>query len=398
MTYNHIVKQTTALDIMTNSSAFQTELINCRLPISEASSLPTTCYHSAEVLDTEIKTIFHRNWLGMGRADRFNEPGKYETMEIGGVPLLLINDREGKLHAFNNACRHRGARLLEGIGKCRTIRCPFHGWTYNTNGECAAASHMEDSKSFDITQLGLIEFPLKIHAGFVFVCFDAEPPSFQKHIGDFDKMLAPWPLETLVSTRRQSFEVKCNWKLFLDVFNEYYHLPYVHPDSINGLYNKPDPADTTTGSYASQFGKTEGTGALLENQQQYALPEILGLTGEAKIGTRYTWIFPNMTFAASTDSIWIYEAYPIGANRCMAYQTICFPSQTVDLDDFEEKAKYYYDRFDAAVEEDRIALENQQLGLASPFTKPGPYSPSMEPSVAAFARWYANQLQEQTKE
>jgi len=375
-----------------NRNTLQNALLPSQLGVAEANSLPAQCYQSNDILNAEITSIFYQNWLGIGRADRFDEPGKYETMDIVGVPLLLINDRDGKLHAFNNACRHRGARLVDGSGKCRTLRCPFHGWSYHTNGDCAAASHMEDSQCFDKSQLGLVEFALTIHAGFVFVCFNPEPPSFQQHIGDFDKLHSPWPLESLVSARRQSFEVKCNWKLFLDVFNEYYHLQYVHPDSINGLYNKPDPADPTTGNYASQYGRTVGTGGLLESQQQYALPVIPGLTGKAAKGTRYTWIFPNMTFAASSDSMWIYEAYPLDADRCLAYQTICFPQQAFEQDDFDTKVRYYYDRFDAAVEEDRIALENQQIGLASPFSKPGPYSPSMEPSVAAFARWYAGQI------
>jgi len=368
------------------------DLSNCLAPADRARSLPAACYHTDEVLEQETKILFHGQWLGLGRADRFNQNGRFETIDIAGVPLLLINDRDGKLRAFNNACRHRGARLLDGEGKCRTIRCPFHGWIYNSNGECATAPHMENSQVFDKAKLGLSEFALRIHAGFIFVCFAPEPPSFESHIGDFDQFHSPWPLAELVSTRRQSFEVECNWKLFLDVFNEYYHLPYVHPDSINGLYNKPEPGDTTTGNYATQFGVTEGTGALLEDQQQYALPKIPGLEGQAARGTRYTWIFPNMAFAASKDAMWIYEAYPLSPERCVVWQTLCFPQQAVELEDFEENVKFYYDRFDAAVAEDNVALANQQKGLASPFSKPGPFSPGMEPSVAAFAKWYAEQM------
>jgi len=378
--------------IMMKSTAFQADLANCRQAAEQAISLPATAYHSQAILDEEITRLFHNHWIGLGRADRFNQPGQFETVDITGVPVLLINDRDGKLHAFNNACRHRGARLLDGKGSCRTIRCPFHGWTYNSNGECAAASHMEESQVFDNAKLGLIEFALEVHAGFIFVCFNPSPPDFELHIGDFDQFHSPWPLSELVSTRRQSFEVACNWKLFLDVFNEYYHLQYVHPDSINGLYNKPEPGDMTSGNFATQFGVTEGTGGLLEDQQQYALPEITGLEGQAASGTRYTWIFPNMTFAASKDAMWIYEAYPLGPQRCIAYQTLCFPQNAIELDDFETRVQFYYERFDAAVAEDGVALENQQKGLASPFSKPGPYSPSMEPSVAAFANWYAQQM------
>ena len=383
---SHIINKTMPFEKLRNT------LTASQLPAAEASSLPAACYHSSEILQQEIGTLFHGQWLGLGRADRFKKPGQFETMDITGVPLLLINDRDGKLHAFNNACRHRGARLLDGKGNCRTIRCPFHGWTYSNNGECAAAPHMEDSQVFDQAKLSLVEFALEVHAGFVFVCFAPEPPDFSSHIGDFDQYHSPWPLADLKSTRRQSFEVACNWKLFLDVFNEYYHLQYVHPDSINGLYNKPEPGDVTIGNYATQFGITEGTGGLLEDQQEYALPEIPDLEGQAAMGTRYSWIFPNMAFAASKDAMWIYEAYPLGPQRCIAYQTLCFPDQAIALDDFQQRVKFYYDRFDAAVAEDNVALANQQIGLASPFTKPGPYSPTMEPSVAAFANWYAGRM------
>ncbi|MEM7209490.1 MAG: aromatic ring-hydroxylating dioxygenase subunit alpha [Pseudomonadota bacterium] len=378
---------------VTDASDFQDMLNASQLPVDEAMSLPAACYHDESVQKSESKKIFHRHWLGLGRADRFKEPGQFETMDIAGVPLLLISDRNGVLHAFNNACRHRGAKLLSGEGNTKVISCPFHCWTYHANGQFITAPHMSDSKNFDKSTLGLVEFALKIHAGFVFVCFDPDPPDFSQFLGDFDRLHSPWPLETLVSVRRQSFEVKCNWKLFLDVFNEYYHLQFVHPDSINGVYAKPDPADVTSGAYASQFGATEGTGGLLESQQAFALPAIPGLQGQAKNGTRYTWVYPNMTFAAGTDSLWIYEAYPLDPQRCIAYQTLCFPQEALDLDDFETKVAFYYERFDAAVEEDRIALENQQQGLASPFSKPGPYSPSMEPNVAAFARWYAQRMQ-----
>ena len=101
-----------------------------------------------------------------------------------------------------------------------------------------------------------------------------------------------------------------------------------------------------------------------------------------------------MAFAVSPEAMWIYEAYPITPSRCLAYQTLCFPPSSVALDEFERNAAYYYQRFDAAVEEDRIALENQQRGMNSPFTSPGRYATLMEPSVSAFANWYATQLQQ----
>ncbi|NKB77886.1 MAG: Rieske 2Fe-2S domain-containing protein [Gammaproteobacteria bacterium] len=378
---------------MTLPSNLQNDLTNCRLPVDEASSLPAACYHSDFVSKQETELIFHRHWLGLGRADRFKESGQFETMEIAGVPLILMLDNNKTLHAFNNACRHRGARLLEGSGNTSGVRCPFHSWYYSTDGQLVSAPQMENTKRFCKKETGLFEFSLKIHAGFIFVCFSPNPPDFSKHIGDFDRIHAPWPIDTLVSTRRTSFEVNCNWKLFIEVFNEYYHLQSVHPQSLNDSYYIPNTADVTVGNYASQFGETQGSSGLLPEKQNHALPLIPGLAKKEKSGARYSWVYPNMTFALSPDAMWIYEAYPIAPNRCRAYQTICFPSSSLALDDFDMRANFYYERFDAAVEEDRIALENQQRGMDSPFTTPGRFSTVMEPSVSAFASWYASQLQ-----
>jgi phenylpropionate dioxygenase-like ring-hydroxylating dioxygenase large terminal subunit len=189
-------------------------------------------------------------------------------------------------------------------------------------------------------------------------------------------------------------EVDCNWKGFLEVFNEYYHLPYVHPDTVANVYARPEAADAVTGKYASQFSVTEGTGGLLEATQAYALPAIPWLEGRNKSGTRYTWLFPNMTFAASTEAIWIYEATPLETGRCRVVMTVCFPPETVALDQFEECSQVYYDRMDAALAEDIPALARYHKGLASPFAKQGCYCADLEPNVASFAFWYADHMRQ----
>jgi phenylpropionate dioxygenase-like ring-hydroxylating dioxygenase large terminal subunit len=121
------------------------------------------------------------------------------------------------------------------------------------------------------------------------------------------------------------------------------------------------------------------------------LPVAPGLDGRWAKGTRYTWIYPNITFALSQDSMWIYQAFPLAADRCHVIQTICFPRASLELDDFEQRAEHYYDRIDAAIGEDLPFLENQQLGLNSRFANPGRFG-ALEPSVGKFAYWYARQM------
>ena len=150
-------------------------------------------------------------------------------------------------------------------------------------------------------------------------------------------------------------------------------------------------ADETTGAYASQFGATDGTGGLLEGQQEHALPTIATLTGRNRQGVRYTWMFPNMTFAASNEAMWVYEVYPLAPGRTLVGMTACFPAETAVQDGFKERAAHYYERLDAAIAEDIPALEGQQIGLASPYARQGRYA-VLEDSVARFAHWYAGRL------
>lgn len=367
-------------------------LNQCLGPADEASCLPPACYTSEAICSSEIDVLFRGGWIGIGRADRLPELGDFEAFDIVGVPLLLCRDESGVLRAFNNSCRHRGARLADGCGNGKLFRCPFHSWAYSVDGRLVSAPDMEACKQFDKTESGLIEFPLHIHAGFLFICFDEQPVSFESGLGDFDDHHQAWPLDSLTTVRRKEFLFDCNWKAFLDVFNEYYHLRFVHPDSINSLYNIPDVADAVTGNYATQFGQTQGTGALLASQQSSALPPIPGLPDRESRGARYTWLFPNMAFAAGTDALWLYEVYPLAAGQSQVYQSLCLHSDSLNAPGFEDKAADYFDRLDAALEEDRVALENQHRGLMSPYSTAGRFSPLLESNVASFARWYAGRM------
>lgn len=357
----------------------------------QSATLPPACYADPALFRYDTDTLFRRSWVSAGRADRWKEPGDYGALHIGGVPIFVLRNRDGHLKSFANSCRHRGHPLLQGQGNCKKIPCPFHCWTYDLDGRLIFAPRMGKVPGFDPGDYGLTEFRVAVVDGFVFVALDNEAETIDRWLGDFSSMHTPWDLARWVTTRVREFEVRCNWKAFLEVFNEYYHLPYVHPKSISHRYPEPDPADDVIGSYTTQFGATDGNAALLSNAQEQALPHAVGLTGRERMGTRYTWVYPNLTFAASPDSLWMYEAYPTSAGTSRIVQTVCFPEETVLLEDFDCRAVHYYDRIDTAIEEDIPFLEQQQVGLSSPFALQGRFSP-LEPGVANFAYWYADKL------
>ena len=381
---------------MKNSEGIEQKILErlklCKLSPPQRRSLPFECYWEDSVFIQEQKLIFANQWLGLGRADRLELSGEYEVFELCGQTLLLIRDQDKILRLYANTCRHRGSKLLDGEGQCQAISCPFHGWTYALDGSLKFAKTMSENPNFDFSDYSLIEYNLKEIQGFLFAFLGNQPTDLDTQLGDFSELHQPWSLNELITTRREVFEVQCNWKAFLDVFNEYYHLNNVHRTSIFNLYCKPEESDKTTGDYASQFGLTAGTGALLEAQQLNALPKMANLDEPWSLGARYSWVFPNMTFAAGQEAIWVYEANPITSERCQVRQSICFPKNTTELPDFKEKSQAYYQRLDDALDEDIAALENQQKGLHNSPSLQGQFSTLMEANVATFAQWYANKV------
>jgi phenylpropionate dioxygenase-like ring-hydroxylating dioxygenase large terminal subunit len=375
-------------DAVVDDSIDLSQLEGVIRPPDQADSLPPWCYTSQAFLDLEIAQVFRSAWTSLGRADRVAAPGDYAAIELAGVPIVLLRDRAGALRAYANSCRHRGTKLLQGTGHCRVIKCPFHGWTYGLDGRLTWTPAMQRAEGFEKDDYGLLPVRLAERDGFAFVNLDGTAPPLDDWLGEFSDRHAPWSFADMVTARRREFEVACNWKLFLEVFNEYYHLRFVHPNSIGGIYDGPDEPEAVEGQFITQFGTHEGTGGLLEDDRDKAFPAIEGLEGRNRGGTRYTLVFPNLTFAASVDAMWIYDVTPRAPNRTCVGMTCAFPRATAALPDFAARAEAYLRRLDVAIAEDIKVLELQQAGLDSPLARPGRFS-HLEPNVAAFGRWIA---------
>ena len=371
-------------------SGLAENLAACLLPAASASTLPAVCYSDGEVHQVERDTVFRRGWIGVGRFDRWPDVGDFSAIDLGGVPVVVVRDTD-RLRAFANTCSHRSSQVMVGDGNCSRMRCPFHFWTYALDGRLLGAPSMQRTDGFDRDEHGLHEFALVERYGFVFVSLEGSPPPIDEWLGDFGEIHEASNLAGLVTTHRREFTVECNWKGFAEVFNEYYHLPYVHPGSIDSTYDDPDEPDVVVGAFATHFGTTQGTGGLLEDEQHRALPEMPGLSDREAHGVRYSWIFPNTVIATGAEGMWMYEVYPDGPDRCRCAQVVCFPPETVAMAGFHEVAESYYERFDVAINEDIPVLEQQHLGMCSPFAGQGRFS-YLEPNVARFATWYAERL------
>ena len=363
-------------------------------PVEAAESLPPVCYVDEVLFEREMARGFRGGWVSVGRVDNLVVPGDYLALDVGGTPLVLLLDSSHQLRAFANTCRHRGMRLLPlGRGRCERIVCPFHAWTYGLDGALLTAPRMDGAVDFCNADYGLVAVPAASRAGFAFVNVDGAAAPIDTWLGDFEAVHRPWRLDDLITASSREFEVRCNWKIFLEVFNEYYHLQKVHPGTFSVYYASPDPLDKVAGNFSTQFGEHRGvssTGKVDDGTQP--LPPLPGLSGRNLLGTRYSWVYPNLTFAASIDAVWIFEAMPLAPALTRVNMTVCFPQASVEQPDFATKLSAYERRMEAGLAEDISVIETQQRGLSSSLARAGRYSPLYEPSVHAFHRWIAQLL------
>ena len=364
------------------------QLAAARAPLSVARSMPAGFYTDPDIFALERENIFLDNWFFLCREDMLPNAGDYRAFDTPGGPIVLIRGKDGVLRCFANFCRHRGSILLEGEGNCRgRIICPYHAWSYLTDGTLYGCPDMEDAEGFDRVENGLVPLSLDSWAGFVFANFAQDPKPLLEHLGDLPRRFASHRLDRMRCTWRIVIDARCNWKLLLENAMETYHTGIVHKNTV--------------GAQQSRTLQTEGDWLCIQvisGRSIATLPgttppfePIEGLDDDARQGTYFTVIHPTCQFAVAQDSMWWLNVTPISHERSSLEIGGCFPDSVIDLPDFEEKAKPYYERWEAVGREDVGILEKQQKALASVLYRPGPLS-GRDDMVQAIGNWVLDRL------
>ena len=157
-----------------------------------------------------------------------------------GVPIVVTRSRDGRARAFFNVCRHRGMALIASAGSeparatpCRSLVCPYHGWTYELDGRLRHRLHAESFDGIDPATLNLVELPCDEAGGLIFVkrtpgaSFSAA--AFLHGLEDHLQWLG---LADMVVFRKVDHAYPANWKLTVDAFLEGYHIRVLHRDTI----------------------------------------------------------------------------------------------------------------------------------------------------------------------
>jgi len=193
-------------------------------------------YVDPEVLALEKDRIFGRSWFFVGHESRLRDPGSYMAVDFADEGIVLVRGRDGVLRGFYNVCQHRAHRLVEGEGKLKlTFTCPYHAWAYDFDGKLRTARGCQNVDGFDKSEFGLKPVRVETVLGLVFVNLDPDAPAFRdQYAGLEEEILNYMPRAgELAFACRREYDIRANWKVVIDNFQECYHCEPAHPAFVD---------------------------------------------------------------------------------------------------------------------------------------------------------------------
>ena len=219
-----------ALELARGKRSYMTEAQEALIPVAK--------YVDHQRFERE-RNYFRASMNLVAHGSQIKSPGDFVTRELLGTPVILVRDHDGVTKAFVNVCRHRGATVeLRARGNCRRFVCPYHAWTYETDGSLAKVRHQEGFPTLDVSETSLVELPCEELAGLVFVCPDptAAPWAPDEATLQVIDELRGLGCDDSVVVESQSRVWKTNWKLIVDGGLESYHFKIAHRDTIAGFF------------------------------------------------------------------------------------------------------------------------------------------------------------------
>jgi phenylpropionate dioxygenase-like ring-hydroxylating dioxygenase large terminal subunit len=211
-------------------------------------------YTSPEVYEAEREKIFRRTWLLVARATEVPNPGDFIKRTI--YPLkaeaVIVRGKDGVIRAFHNVCAHRGTALVvPSEGTTNLFVCPYHAWSYGTDGLCKAIPGAQFFPQVDKSKVGLAPIHVDIWNGFVFLNFDQAPrQTLQEYLGEFGEIYGEIPFGEFTHALELTLDMETNWKCVRDANNEAYHVPFLHKKTLRGFSSEVNPLNI---SYDAHF-------------------------------------------------------------------------------------------------------------------------------------------------
>jgi glycine betaine catabolism A len=357
-------------------------------------TLPAEAYTSPDVFAWETERFFQGSWFCLGRSSELARTGDRRAVRIGSEGVLLVRGSDGALRGFFNTCRHRGHELLPCGGpvvNARSIRCPYHSWTYALDGSFKTAPNFVDGPDWQRRDPanGLLPARIEEWGGWAFVDCSGQAPPLAEHLGNVVGAVGPYEPERLEVAVTHEYVIEANWKLIAENYHECYHCSTIHPELCRVTPTDSGVAFEPTGLVMG------GSMDLMEHAETMSLTgesrgvPFRGLDARGRRQVLYLQLFPNVLLSPHPDYVMTHRLEPLDHGRTRIECQWLFPPEARDHQDFDPS--YAVEFWDITNRQDWTACEGVQRGAAGRGYRQGPLSPpegNVWQFIAVVARGY----------
>jgi len=346
-------------------------------PAALPRALPAWVYNHPTMTRLEYERIIRPSWQIVCHISSLARPGDYVTVDLGPDSVMVTRSSDGRVHAFHNVCRHRGAHILDGQGHCAgAIVCPYHGWSYRLSGELLGVPVRDSFPGLDRDSFALKPVRSDIALGFVFVCLEGDPPPLAEIWREIGEELAAYRIEQMVPCGPITTEHwEADWKIAMDNYLESYHVPIGHP-GLNRMFT-PDYDDQRKLPHGVARGNSwmRDTPSPRWSERLYQ-DLVAGVSAALPVSHRRCWRFysvlPNLGIDVFPEQMDFFQVLPEGPGRCKIRGcSLALPDERREM----RIVRWLGARLNQQINsEDRSLCARVQQGLASPSYEPGPLS------------------------
>jgi phenylpropionate dioxygenase-like ring-hydroxylating dioxygenase large terminal subunit len=194
-------------------------------------------YIDAEVFQLETERLWSRTWIYAGHESQVPNPGDFITLDIAAKPVIMVRHSDGKIRVLMNRCAHKGTKVVyDTAGNTgKAFRCPYHAWTYRTDGSLISVP-LKEGYAAGVLHQGLAPVKSESYRGFVFARLAEDGIGFREYFGDslssIDNLADRSPEGELEITGGcLRYLHNCNWKMFVENLNDTMHPMIAHASS-----------------------------------------------------------------------------------------------------------------------------------------------------------------------
>jgi len=292
-------------------------------------TVPGDIYNDADRFERERTALFRRYPVFAGWSSELDGPNAFRTIEIDGVGIILTRDKAGQLHAFRNACRHRGMPITtESSGCASRFVCPFHGWTFGSDGSLIGVNQGGYFPGVTKETHGLLPIATAEKHGMIFVQVEgAETIDIDAHLSGLSEDLAQMGWDKWQVARRTEHTIDVNWKLLADGFCEGYHFTFLHSNTLGAMVIPYVHVVDHYGRHTRELFANQGMATYFANGTPEK-PPVLG----PDIALVYL-ICPNLIIMGVDETFWyavaLWPGDNVGQTR-VEYSVLLAPSVSED--------------------------------------------------------------------